>query len=344
MIYPKFLTKSSKIGITAPSDGNRKEVDFIRLDHGKKQFQDRGYAVKETAHVRSSEKGRSADGRTRAKELGELVRDPEIDWIISAKGGDYLVEMLSFMDWELIKNNPIWFQGFSDNTGIAFTVTTNCDIATLYGSNFNDFGMVYWHKALEDNLALLEGKDVIQTSYDFYEDGFYDRVTGLEEYRQDKPVYWVNYTGLGQDCMCVDGISFSGRLVGGCLDVLLNLVGTRFDKTKEFIQKYKEDGIIWYLESFALNSDALTRGLWQLKEAGWFEHSKGFLFGRPAFFTPAYDIPYEEAVMSVLGELNVPVILEADIGHKPPQMTMVNGAYAVIESRDGKGKVRFELK
>ena len=52
------------------------------------------------------------------------------------------------------------------------------------------------------------------------------------------------------------------------MDVLLNLVGTRFDKTKEFVQKYKEDGILWYLESFSLDSDSLTRGLWQLKEAG----------------------------------------------------------------------------
>ena len=34
------------------------------------------------------------------------------------------------------------------------------------------------------------------------------------------------------------------------MDVLLNLVGTRFDKTKEFVHKYKEDGILWYLESF----------------------------------------------------------------------------------------------
>ncbi len=35
---------------------------------------------------------------------------------------------------------------------------------------------------------------------------------------------------------------------------------------------------------FSLDSDSLTRGLWQLKEAGWFDTAKGFVFGRPCMF------------------------------------------------------------
>ena len=57
-----------------------------------------------------------------------------------------------------------------------------------------------------------------------------------------------------------------GRTIGGCLDVLIALVGTRFDKTKSFIEKYKEDGFIWYLESFNLPElVALTLALLQLR-------------------------------------------------------------------------------
>lgn len=124
--------------------------------------------------------------------------------------------------------------------------------------------------------------------------------------------------------------------------MLLNLVGTRFDHTKEFIEKYKEEGIIWYLESFALDSESVTRGLWQLKEAGWFRYAKGFVFGRPMFFDHEYYIPYEEAVLSVLNELNVPIILDSDIGHKAPQMTIINGGYATVKSKGGKGSISFE--
>lgn len=339
MIYPKFIKKGDTIGITAPSDGNKKEVDFIRLDNGKKQLFQKGYPVIETAHVRTSDKGRSTDGKTRAIELEELLDNNSVKWIISAKGGDFLNEMLSHLDFNKIKLNPKWFQGYSDNTGLTYTITTNCDIATLYGCNFNDFGMEPWHKAIEDNLAIVEGKHVIQTSFDFYENGFYDRETGLEDYRLEKEVFWKNIKGNINN-----GITMSGRLLGGCFDALLNLVGTPYDKTVDFINKYKEDGIIWYLESFALTSEMLTIGLWHLKEAGWFEYTKGFIFGRPAFFDQEYYISYEEAVLAVLEELNVPIILDADIGHKAPQMTIINGAMATIHSEGGKGTVTLELK
>lgn len=337
MIYPKFLEKGDTIGVTAPSDGNKKESDFVRLDYAKEQLKQKGYSVIETANVRTSDKGRSTDGKTRALELLELIDNNKVPWIVAAKGGDLLVEMLSYVDFNVIKSNPTWIQGYSDNTGIVFTVTTNCNIATVYGCNFNDFGMEQWHKALENNLFVLEGKNIVQTSFDLYEDGFYDRVTGLESYILTKPVYWRNITTK-------DPIVMSGRLLGGCLDVLLNLVGTRFDNTTNFINQYKEDGILWYLESFSLTSEAMIRGLWQLKEAGWFRFAKGFVFGRPAFFDPESHIPYDEAVLSVLGELGVPIILDADIGHKAPQMTLINGAIAKIHSEGGKGSISFDMR
>ena len=57
-----------------------------------------------------------------------------------------------------------------------------------------------------------------------------------------------------------------------------------------------------------------------------------------------YGISFEEAVKEVLQELNVPIILEADIGHLPPQFTIINGAIVHIVSKDGKGKIDFTLK
>lgn len=336
MIYPKFLNKNSIIGVTAPSGGNSSTNDVIRTDNAIKKLQDKGYKVMETSNVRTSFKGRSSDAESRAKELEDLLENDQVDWIISLNGGDFLVEMLSHFDLNQFKIHPTWFQGFSDNTGISFTVTTNCDVATLYGTNFRDFGMEPWHKALTDNLELMKGNMIKQSSFDLYEDEYTESVTGLEGYSLRKAVNWKNITD--------DRISMTGRLIGGCMDVILNLFGTRFDKTNDFIEKYKDDGFIWYLESFMLNSDALTRELWQMKEAGWFKYVKGFIFGRPAYFEKTYDISYEEAVLSVLGEYHVPIILDADIGHRPPQLTLINGAIASIHSEGGKGSVIFELR
>lgn len=330
MIFPKWIEKGDKVGVTACSGGKTSEVDFVRLNHAAKQFEARGYSVLETTDVRKEEKGRSAPAKVRAEELHALVQNPEVAWVIQACGGDYLAEMLSYTDFEAIKANPKWYQGYSDPTGLMYTITTNCDIATVYAGNYGDFGMKDWHPCLEDNVAILEGKEVVQHSFSMYKNGFAERITGYEDYQEDTLVRW--------ECEG-ERAELSGRLLGGCLDVLLELVGTRFDKTTEWCECYKEDGILWYLESFALSSERLTCGLWQLKEAGWFRHAKGFVFGRPTFFSSDYEISYKEAVESVLGELNLPIVYEADVGHKAPRMTMINGAKAKIIVAGGKGEM-----
>lgn len=342
MIYPENLKNGYKVGVTATSSGFEEEVDLIRLDNGIKHFADLGYPVIETSNVRKCIKGRSSDGRTRALELQQLVENPDIRVIITASGGDYLLEMLPFMNFESIKSNPKWIQGFSNTTGITFTITTNLDIATIYANNFSSFGMQHWHSSLADNIKVLEGQDIIQNSFKKFQDGYKVRITGLEEFVPEKEVEWKNIYPTTWNNK--NEITMRGRAIGGCLDVLLNLVGTRFDKTKEFIHKYKTDGLLWFLESYDLNSETLTLGLWQLKEAGWFEHASGFFFGRPAMFESSTETTYEEAVISVLGELDIPIILDADIGHKPPQFTMINGAIANIISKGKKGSISFERR
>jgi len=341
VIYPEKLEKGFKIGVTATSEGFVKETDIRRLERGIRHFSEMGYPVIETKNVRSGFKGRSSDGLTRANELMELFENPEVRVIFAASGGDYLVEMLPFINYDKLKKNPKWVQGYSDTTGLTFTLTTNLDIATIYASNFSSFGMDQWHSSLKDNIKILEGEDFTQESFKQFQDGFKEKITGLEGYVLEKDVEWRNLYPVNEPS---DEIVISGRALGGCLDVLLNLVGTRFDKTKEFVDKYKQDGIVWFLESYDLNSEALVRGLWQLKEAGWFAHASGFIFGRPAMFHTYTDTTYEEAVKSVLGELNLPIILDADIGHKPPQLTMMNGAITTIKSKGGKGNITFERR
>jgi muramoyltetrapeptide carboxypeptidase LdcA involved in peptidoglycan recycling len=342
LLYPKSLEKGNKVGVTATSDGFVTPTDLVRLESGVKHFNDMGYPIVVTDNVRTSCKGRSSDGPTRARELMELITDTNIGTIFTACGGDYLVEMLPYINFDLIKANPKWIQGFSDTTVLVFPITTNLDIATLYGNNFSTFGMGQWHSSLIDNLKILEGQDIRQDSYEQFQDGYIDRITGYEEFKLEKDVEWVNLypTTWKPESELV----ITGRALGGNLDSLLTLVGTRFDKTKEFIERYQEDKILWFLESYDLGSEALVRGLWQLREAGWFEHASGFVFGRPAMYKTYSDTTYEEAVVSVLGKLNLPIILEADIGHKPPQFTMINGAIATIHSYGGKGNITFERR
>ncbi len=374
MIYPDFLKKGDTVGIAAPSDGRSDAIDLIRLDSAEGQFEKRGFRVRETAHVRCSERGRSADGRTRAGELLELFEDDNCKMILSASGGDWLFEMLPYVDYEKIARNPKWFEGMSDPTGLTYTITTVCDIATVYCANAGEFGMEPWDETLEANIDILSGNfSKKQKSCEMYQEGWLKLSTGCECYEKTAPVSWKILSGGAGDCVesgrseavnavkageaaCglknaenfkepVKEVSVKGRLIGGCLDVLGCLVGTRFDKTEDFLEKYRADGFLWYLEVFSMTPEQIAFNLWQLKEAGWFKYVKGILLGRPASVISDFtDISYEEAVMSVLGELGCPVISEMDFGHRPPHLTIVNGAVGTVFCKDGKGYLVLENK
>jgi muramoyltetrapeptide carboxypeptidase LdcA involved in peptidoglycan recycling len=126
-----------------------------------------------------------------------------------------------------------------------------------------------------------------------------------------------------------------GRLLGGCLDCLDILVGTRFDKVEEFCEKYREDGILWFMESCDLNPMGIRRALWQLKEAGWFRYVKGFLIGRPLCFgEEMMGLDAYHAVFDILQEYHVPIIMDVDLGHLPPSMPIMCGAVGVVEVED----------
>lgn len=337
MIFPTFLKPGGLIGVTACSDGKSDAVDQVRLDNAKKEFLSRGFNVTETPNTRKSEKGRSSEAVTRAHELIDLVVNPDVKAVMIVSGGDYLGEMLPYLDLGRITRYVKWYQGYSDPTGLLYCITTKCDIATVYSQNYAEFGMDPWHKSLEDNLSILCGKNVVQESFDRYQANFSERITGLEGFETDTPVRW--YGARGED-----SLSVRGRLIGGCLDVLLDLIGTPYENTLDFIEKYKNDGILWYLESFALDSERLTMALWHLREAGWFKYAKGFVFGRPCFFSTNTDTAYEEAVLNALDELDVPIICGADIGHRKPSFTVVNGVVGEFTLDNGKGTLKMEFR
>lgn len=337
MKYPEFLKEKDVIGITAPSDGVIDPVKLNRLENAILKFSELGYSVLETGNVRSSEKGISSSAKVRARELEDLFKDPFVSMIICVAGGDFLLEMLSQFDLSVISENPKWIQGYSDPTGILYLVTTKLDIATIYGENFKTFGMEKWHPSLENNLEILKGNLISQTNFDLFEKEDLPYVSGLEGYHLDTPVVWKSLFNKKK-------VSMKGRLIGGCLDLLVSLIGTRFDYTKDFISKYQEDGILWYFDNCELTSEGVIRALWQLKEAGWFQGTKGILFGRSMTNSSYYDISFEEAIRRSLNDLDIEVLWDLDFGHVKPSVTLINGAIAQVEYEDGKGMIDFSLE
>lgn len=330
MRYPKNIKKGDYIGVTAPSAGITIPEKVQRLDNASKNIQKLGYNYIETKNVRCFEKGRSSSGEERAKQFMELWNNSKVTAIIPATGGDFLAEMIDYLDFNELKNTePKWIQGYSDITTLNFLFTTILDIATIYCDNIKSYGMEPLYKNLTDAISIMEGKKVVQHSFEKYEIEDADGI--FAPYNLTKESKWVNLN--------YDKINFSGRSIGGCLDVIANIIGTKYDKIGQYIEKYKKDGIIWFLEVYEMSSPQVYLRLWQMKNAGYFENCKGIIFGRPLMIREDYEISFQEAVRDALGNLDIPIICEADIGHVAPQMPIVCGAILEVESYGGKGKV-----
>ena len=343
MNYPEFLKKGDTIGICAPSGGIVKPEKIEELNLAKKQLIELGYKVIQTDSVCKEYKGRSNSGEQRAKEFMQLLKNDEVKLIIFATGGDFLIEMLDYLDFNELKNiKPKWLQGFSDITSINFLFNTILDIPTMYCQTIKDYAMKPLYRNLTDALKIESGEEIIQYSFEKHEKviAFTEVAEGdnyNKTYNLTEKVEWKNITGE-------EKIEIKGRSIGGCLDCIKAFFGTKYDYINNYIERYKEDGIIWFLECFEMSTPELFRILWQLINAGYFKYCKGIIFGRPLFIREDYEISFHEAGNEALKDLKIPIITGADIGHVAPQMAIVSGAILDITSTKGKGVVKTYLK
>lgn len=336
MIYPKFLNEGDTVGVCAPSDGINSYINLTRFDNAILNFNKIGLNIIESESCRKSIIGKSADKKIRANEVCNMFKKADINGIICLSGGDFLIEILPYIDFDIIKENPKWLQGYSDPTALLFVITTMLDIATIYGYNFKTFGMEKWHDSLKDDILLLMGDKLSFNSYEKYEEKSLEYITGKEGFNLDTS---VKINSINLDIIN----TFSGRIIGGCLDVLLSIIGTKFDFISEFISKYKNDGIIWFFDNCELTSEQIIRGLWQLKNAGAFKNCNGIIFGRSGIEKSCYNISFEDAIKEGLEDLKIPIILNANIGHKPPQIPIIIGSFAEIFVKNGSGRIKYSL-
>lgn len=334
MRYPEFLNENGTIGFVAPSFGCVIEPYLSAFKSALERFKSMGYGTDLGANCYADKgMGISNTPEECAKELTKMYMSKENDVLISCGGGEMMCKILEHMDFELLRSaSPKWFLGYSDNTNFVYPSTVILDTASIYGPCAPTFGMKEWDKALKDTLDILAGEKTEVSGYERWEkESLKSADNPLEPYNLTEKKELVLYEGEKK----ADALKMHGRLIGGCLDSLLTLAGTRFDKTKDFIEKYKDDGILWFLESCDLSVLQMNRGLWQLKNCGWFEGAGGFIIGRPLHFDDAeFGFDRHNAVLDVLGDLGVPVCMDADIGHLPPSMPIVSGAMADVTCDD----------
>ncbi|MCR4561933.1 MAG: LD-carboxypeptidase [Bacilli bacterium] len=335
---PNFIDEDATIGIVAPSCGCANDPYLTRLDASIARFKNKGYRVVEGINTRRNDAlGASAPAKERAEEFMSAYLDDNIDVVMSAGGGEFMNEILPHIDFEKLKQaKPKWFMGFSDNANLTFTLTTIADVMSIYGPNVPSFFEKPWRLNQKDSMALLRGETSHVEGYKKWSYGTKRGETNLLariRYAKHKHLVPFNYES-----------PFEGTILGGCLDCVHLLCGTRWDKVKEYCAK-QEGGVIWYFEACDYNPCAIRRALFVMKEAGWFINAKGFLFGRPLCQSMTImGVDKFNAVTDTLGDLNVPIIMDVDLGHFPPSMPMVNGAKAKVEYRDNNVYIDYDFE
>ena len=333
MIIPEFLRIGDTIGVTAPSYSAVEENDGIRFRNARKKLSEAGYNTFLTPDVFGfGEEDERAPPELRAKELESLFNDDNIKVIISAKGGDYEHEILDVFDWSSAERNPKWIQGYSDNTSFLLKYTVEHDVATVYCGNFGDFGMDVWHRSIYEDLFFLEGRLKEQISFKYHEAGFHDRITQLEGFYDDEPTVWDSSVG---------DVTIKGRLLGGCMDILAMFAREGSLDVRSFYDRYPDDDVIWYMETFAMKDDSIRRMFSRMEKNGWFERVSGFIFGRELFYEGE---DYRKVIKDCLSSYDVPVIFGADVGHKAPRMVFVNGVKAEFCIWDGTCTLTYGLE
>lgn len=319
MIYPPFLKTNDNLGIVAISQGTGSKLNeyLISINNLAKHFN-----IIEAPSVRTNNI-RANSAKQRAKELENMFKDPNIKAIICARGGYYAMEILPYINFEIIKAHPKLFIGYSNPTTIMHYITCKLDLATIYGFNASSFDEI--HQFTNTAIDYITNNIYPQHNYEYHKAGYNSST-------YDTPVKWQYFPS---------SIHIKGRCIGGCIDDLKNIIGTPYDATNDFINRYKNEGIIWYFDNYALSSAELYLSLLQFKYAGYFNFCKGIIIGRTCFPKLIENETYFDNLKQLFP--NIPVIYDADIGHTSPRLTIINGAIMNIDVENDTQTISFEL-
>jgi muramoyltetrapeptide carboxypeptidase LdcA involved in peptidoglycan recycling len=338
--YPRPLAAGSRIVVTAPSSGVEPPL-HPRLDLCLGQLRAQGFVVEEGRCLRAEQRGASAPAPERAAELEHTLLRDDVDAVIPPWGGELAVQLLDRLDWgALARTGPKWVLGYSDTSTWMLALTLRLGWATAHGPCLMDLVPAQVDSLTRDALHALrlpETGVLRQRQSRAWQTRWSDFAAApASAYALTEPTHWRSLQGRPHE-------AFDGRLIGGCIDTLVHTAGTAFGDVAGFIARHRTEGVILYLENAEMSPPALLRALHRLRWAGWLDGLSGLLLGRHAApdTTRPEQLNFDEALCQTLAGLPCPVLLDVDIGHRPPQLVLVNGAHARVRwsaevaARDG---------
>ena len=298
-VKPPALQSGDQIGIVAPASNIKPEM----LDAGCRELERLGFRTLYRPDIVKTHRYLSGTDERRAAELLEMVRNPGVKAIFCARGGYGSGRLIPYLEPELFRTHPKIIMGSSD--------------ITMLLAFLNRHGLVGFHGPMVAQTMRL-GEEA------------YDRgvLVGMLEGNSgiQFPIAHTSVLRSGQA---------EGRLAGGCLSMVVAMLGTPCE--------IDTDDTILVLEDIAEKPYKIDRMLTQLKQAGKLDRVRGIVFGEMPDCTnlPNQGYTLEEVILEVLEGTTFPILYGFSTGHTSRANIVVPfGVYAKLSL----GSVsRFEL-
>ena len=320
------LKQGDEIRVVASSRSLGLLSDEVR-SLAQKRLEEMGFKVSFGKNVEEMDEFVSSSIESRVDDLHEAFADKNVKAILTVIGGFSVNQILSYLDYDLIKNNPKILCGFSDITALTNAIYAKTGLVTYSGPHFSTFGMLkgpdytieYFKKCFVEG-----GNFEVISSKEWSDDAWY-----LDQEKRefiDNEGYFVINEGEAE-----------GVIIGGNLCTLNLLQGTEFMPSLE--------NSILFIEDDDLAGDffdvEFDRNLQSLIHQPEFSGVKGIVIGR---FQRGSKMTKEKLIkiIKTKKELkNIPVVYGIDFGHTTPQITFPIGGTAKLLVK--KGNVKLEI-
>ena len=261
----------------------------------------------------------------RVEDLNNAFKDKNVKAILTVIGGFNSNQLLEYIDYEAIKENPKIFCGFSDITALSNSIHAKTGLVTYSGPHYSSFGML---KGFEYSLEYFKKM--------FFQDEEFD-IVASNKWSDDA---WFadqeNREFIDNDGIFVinEGTA-EGNIIGGNLCTLNLLQGTPFMPNIANKVLFLEDddmaGKIFLME--------FDRNLQSLIHMPEFKTVKGIVIGRSQKATEMNREKWIKLIKNKPELENIPVIAGVDFGHSTPIITFPIGGYAKLEAKNNNVKL-----
>ncbi|MEK6265251.1 MAG: LD-carboxypeptidase [Clostridium sp.] len=329
LIKPCHLKAGDKVATISLSWGGAGDSDILwRYNIGKKRLEEQfGLEVVEMPHTLKGTEFIYNHPEKRAEDLMLAFKDKSIKAIFSCIGGDESVRMLPFINFDIIRNNPKIFIGYSDST-ITHMICLKAGISSFYGASILaefaenvkmfDYTKHWIIKVLFDNSLIgnIDSSPIWTSEHLPWEE-------------KNKLIQRNTQANNGYELLQGTG-TVSGRLIGGCIEVLEMIKGTDLWPSNDLW-----DESIIFFETSEEKPDPKYVEYWLRNYAsqGILQRANAIIFGKP--YDNLYYEEYKKVILTVVREelklVNLPILYNMNFGHTAPMITIPYGCLAEID-------------